>query len=282
MTLIKSEPTNDLDLTLTSGYTGVATSSKESVNKVVETNSDSRQALGTKKINVGTGKKDTNKELKKHPFEEFFLSPGRVGVGSLESIEKKSRPSVEKPLIKKEPQASGSLFHDTEAGGKRQHSPVEKPNIDTKKQKQNPEEASKKEISGNNSLNHELGSKQLLENPGTYIPMKKLLYDSNNDYSESSGERLFQDLEQESERKYCCEASKWPLAEWIDQGQTLLQEHTKLVGQLVQQRVELSQKFQAITTIINERAEALKNQGEIVEEKMTKIENLGKEILDII
>lgn len=274
MTSIKSEPQSDTPLTFSNVQNDLGVHSRDISGKAANATSDSRPALGSKKVNVAIGKKEPSKELKKHIFEEFLLSPGRVG-----TVTPGSHSSKEKPLVKQEPEYSKGLVHEgTETPIKRQTNVIEAANS-SKKKKLNTAEKFKKVIPANDIMDT---TRQQFENPGLYSPIRKLLYESNEDYGEASDQHLFQDLEHESERNFCQEASRWPMVQWIEQGQVLLKEHTNLIGQLVQQRIELSHKFQAITTIINERAEALNNQGEILDEKMTKIENLGKEILDII
>lgn len=282
MTLIKSEPQADTSLTFQGGRTDAEGLSRGLDGKVVNS-SDSRPALSSKKVNVEISKKEPNKNPKKQTFEEFLLSPGSVGSSTLDVLGKISSHSPKEKLpIKKEPEVTKGLFHEiTETPIKRQTDYIDSVNGSNKKKKKNTADKFKK-VTADTDISSLDSGKQQLETLGAYTPINKLLYESNNDFREGSDQALFQDLEHESERKFCREASKWPLAEWIDQGQVLLKAHTNLVGQLVQQRIELSHKFQAITTVINERADALNKQGEILDEKMTKIENLGKEILNII
>ncbi|QLQ78330.1 hypothetical protein HG537_0A05770 [Torulaspora globosa] len=255
MTLIKSEPNTDSSISLLDGKASGIQKTKELA--------DSRPALGSKKVNVVSGKKESGKDLSKFKFEEFLLNAGGARQSNL---------GFDKGLIKKE----------AEIGKNESVSDYSTPVKRTIAVEESTERKKLKKVATQSEVQDIEVVGKPLKTPGPYRPITEMLYESSSKSLNESEAPLFQDLEQESERKFCREAAQWSLDEWISQGQMLLNAHTSLVGQLVRERIELSGKFRAITSVINDRAEALNRQGQLLDEKLKKIENLGKEILDII
>ncbi|QLL30767.1 hypothetical protein HG536_0A05820 [Torulaspora globosa] len=272
MTLIKSEPNTDSSISLLDGKIAGIQKSKDSA--------DSRPALGSKKVNVVSGKKEPTKDLTKYKFEEFLLNAGGGRQANLSSAEFKTGFSSDRALIKKEPDISKNANPSSYSTPVKRTAAAEE---SADKEKKKLDTAGKlKKVATQNEERESQTVQKPLKTPGPYRPITEMLYESSSKSLNESEAPLFQDLDQESERKFCREAGQWSLDEWISQGQMLLNAHTSLVGQLVRERIELSGKFRAITSVINDRAEALNRQGQLLDEKLRKIENLGKEILDII
>lgn len=274
MTLIKSEPNVD------DGPVSFSDTKHSEIQKAKES-TDSRPALGSKKVNVVSGKKEPTKDLTKHKFEEFLLNAG----GSKQSNSSlsecfKTNFSGDKTLIKKEPESGKTVTHNSYSTPIKRNAPNEA-STDNEKRKNKLDTGGKSRKVAPEDRECDTIEKPL-GNPGPYVPITGMLYESKSKSLNDPEAPLFQDLDQESERKFCREASQWSLDEWISEGQLLLNAHTNLVGQLVRERIALSGKFRAITSVINDRAEALNSQDQLLDEKLKKIETLGKEILDII
>lgn len=273
MTVIKSEPNNDNAVSFPD--------SKNTGNSKGKELQDSRPALGSKKVNVTNKKKDSGKDLNKHKFEDFLLTASgtrTVNTSPLDIF--KANFSGEKTIVKKEPEVHRSESNHNHATPVKRASITEETMITEKKRIKTGDKLKKMGVDMEEGLIEP--NEPPLKNPGSYVPITEMLYDSTSKTLDNSEAPLFQDLEQEFEQKYCQEASQWSLTEWINEGQVLLNAHTKLVAQLVRERIELSGKFRAITSVINDRAEALNKQGQLLDEKQKKIETLGKEILNII
>lgn len=298
MTIIKSEPRTENHLTFSSSQVKSSPSLNKSDDLLSNRSSiteNSRSALTNKSLNVINEKKDQARDLKKLQFENYLLNSHQIGGTAVGLNDTDSSGLFQKPIIKKETDSTKSSTHElTNTPIKRQAreicSSASDSMNDVKKKKLKSTEKFRK-VSGTNEVFSTSSimegvstQKRPFENPGTYRPIKKLLYESRPEsaFKDKNSVALFQDLEQETERDFCNEASNWSLLEWINHGQTLLNSQTELMGKLVQQRIELSRNFQAITSIINDRAEALNVKGEILDEKLKKIKNLGEEILGII
>lgn len=261
---------------------------------------DSRPALVNKPLNVASPSKDKESNLKRQKFEEYLLTHTRgssllakqnefqeIGHSSglkikseFESVKTDSNEAIGTPLKRPTKASSSSLAPNAVSGSN-----------GPKKKKLKSAEKFKKmvgssEIFGGLDKTNPLepAERVSLEKPGKYSPIVLPLYEPQNatDWHDKGKDDLFQDIEQEAEKEYCQTTSNLSLSEWIVKGQGLLNSQTTLIGELIQKRIELSNKFRAITTVINERAEALNIQGQILDEKLNKIRSLGKEILNII
>lgn len=270
MTLIKSEPNTTSSISLLDGKITGIQKSKDSA--------DSRPALGSKKVNVVSGKKEPAKDLTKYKFEEFLLNAGGGRQSNVSSPELKTSFSSDRAPIKKEPDIGKNTSSSNYSTPVKRTVAAE----DADKERKKLDTGKLKKVATQNEEREAEAVEKPLKTPGPYRPITEMLYECSSKSLNESEAPLFQDLDQESERKFCREAAQWSLDEWISQGQMLLNAHTSLVGQLVRERIELSAKFRAITSVINDRAEALNRQGQLLDEKLKKIENLGKEILDII
>ncbi|CCC70611.1 hypothetical protein NCAS_0F01270 [Naumovozyma castellii] len=124
----------------------------------------------------------------------------------------------------------------------------------------------------------------VIENPGEYPQINKLLYESSKKepVDKEGFMSVLPGVEQEDEINFGIQVCNWSLDEWIECGQHLHEEYGVLVTELIKQRIELSVKFEVVTSVINQRAEALNCQGKILDDKLIKIKELGKEILNII
>ncbi|SCU88755.1 LAFA_0E14400g1_1 [Lachancea sp. 'fantastica'] len=119
--------------------------------------------------------------------------------------------------------------------------------------------------------------------PDAYQPLSLRLYDSDRAIeSQAYYEGVFREVKDESERAECIEFAKMDLRAWTASGDRLQQEQRDVLARLVEARMLLSAKFEVITDLVNERALALNEQGLLLDRKLKKIQDLGKEILDII
>lgn len=298
MTIIKSEPPAENFLTFCNSQAASSSSLTKSDDLLSNRSSfteNSRPALSNKSLNVIGEKKDQAKDSKKQQFENYLLNSHQVFGSAVGLKDAYGSNSLKKPIIKKETEATKSSMPDlTDSPVKKQSKEICSSTVDSmnnvKKKKLKSTDKFRKvsgtseAFSASSKMESVSPQKRPLENPGLYRPIKKLLYESRPEspFKDQNTVALFQDLEQETEKDFCKEASSWSLSEWINHGQTLLNSQTELMGKLVQHRIELSRNFQAITSIINDRAEALNAKGEILDEKLKKIKNLGEEILGII
>lgn len=269
MTAVKAEPDSDSILVV---HDLSATAARPESND----GSHSRPALASKSVNHVKGAQVKDKDSQIRKIESLLLKSGQVTAGK-DSMT---------PLIKKERKPENSIrdraqdidppaviVSAKQSGGVKRPA-HESPSKPPKKRELNERV---REISNSAEIKKERIKAQP-ENPGKYIPIDEVLYESRGKESGS----LFQDLEQQSERDFCGLAASWTLKEWIEQGQQLLDAHTRLIGRLVQHRIELSLKLQVITSAVNDRAAALNEQGLLVDQKLEKIKTLGEEILHII
>lgn len=267
MTVVKAEPSSENIET----EQEVLNTKKSAINPGDD--SPNRHALTNKSINQtkpphSNSSKEKEQQLRK--FESFFLKPGQTPVGkeSLNGSVKAERERVESPIVSSAatPDESSEIPRKR-PGGKEE---VEEQSCKKRELNERFEELS-------NFVEDRQQSKHL-DNPGEYVRLDKLLYEA----QEGEDGSIFQELEQQSEREFCTQASSWSLQDWVQNGQQLLNTHTKLVGKLIKHRIELSVKFQVITDAINDRADALNAQGILVDEKLQRIKTLGEEILHII
>lgn len=120
--------------------------------------------------------------------------------------------------------------------------------------------------------------------PGVYHRHTKLLYESKHDIvvGNDDMEEIFPGLEKEDERVYCRNATEWSLQQWITEGEALLNEQQEIFAKIIQKRVELSCNFAAVVSLLDDRAEALCKRGELIDTKLNKVKELGKEILSLL
>lgn len=275
MTRVKSEPNSDsISTTHVHGSKGVRLSSSGSPSDGYH----SRQALANKPVNHISGAQNKDKESQIRKIESFLLKPGQVVSGKdmlAASIKKEreqespTRELTEPLLVPAEVAASKT------AGPAKRHA---QEGSERPPKKREPDDKFKELSSFVETEKKRDREPRQATSPGPYTPIDKLLYETRGEESAS----LFRDLEQQSERDFCSLAASWTLAEWIEEGQHLLDTHTRLISRLVQHRIELSLKLQVITSAVNDRAAALNEQGLLVDRKLEKIKNLGEEILHII
>lgn len=120
-------------------------------------------------------------------------------------------------------------------------------------------------------------------NPGPYDVVANALHEADiRKETASYYQEVFKDVKDEVEQKACINFAKMDLQQWISLGQSLQEEHISIMGRFIESRIRLSEKFRVITKLINDRAIALNAQGEILDQKLRKIQDLGREILEII
>lgn len=127
-------------------------------------------------------------------------------------------------------------------------------------------------------------SQEPTENPGEYQKIQNYLFDKPNlldtclqDYSSM----LPADIAEEDQEFFISVADS-TLEEWTNKGQEILDQQFQLYQEIIKKRIELSYKFKGIISVINDRADALEEQGQQLEGKIKKVKSLANEILDII
>ncbi|CCE62896.1 hypothetical protein TPHA_0D02590 [Tetrapisispora phaffii CBS 4417] len=120
--------------------------------------------------------------------------------------------------------------------------------------------------------------------PGPYKPSTSFLYEIANseqlEYTELKD--IFQNINETEDKDYVFDVSNMTLDTWVEEGQKNISEYRELISQLVKKRIEFSIRFQLITDIINQRANALNEKGLLLDDKLKKIKEIGDEILNII
>ena len=120
---------------------------------------------------------------------------------------------------------------------------------------------------------------EIPKNPGKYEKLNLRLNETDGTESAKYYDEVFSEAEWKQE---CIDLATYDISQWILKGQDILKEQHALMCRMVQARIKLSHRFQVISDIINERAELLIQQGEILDAKLTKVQDLGKEILDLL
>ncbi|CDO92079.1 unnamed protein product [Kluyveromyces dobzhanskii CBS 2104] len=115
--------------------------------------------------------------------------------------------------------------------------------------------------------------------PGKYEELKLRLNEP--DVSESAAfyEEVFSRAEWKQE---CIQLARCDMSQWVLKGQDILKEQHALMCRMIQARIKLSHRFQVVTDIINERASLLMQEGDVLGEKLKKVQHLGREILDLL
>ncbi|SCV03597.1 LAME_0H11694g1_1 [Lachancea meyersii CBS 8951] len=262
--------------------------------------SDSRPALKEKTTNlplVSVGSKEVE-SLKKGAISQFFQLPE----GGKTWPRSRSPLPENKQHIKTEDTAvlSFEFKKDTAVVGKKNSvsNPVEdSPSIKRRKPDKNSGDslqdpklnlplilpAAKSSRTSDPDTPNVQAARKLPSNPGAYQPMCSALYESdpkteNQEYYDEA----FREVKDETERISCVEFARMDLQTWTSSGEKLQQEHHAILARLVEARMRLSEKFKVITDLVNERALALNAQGRLLDQKLRRIQDLGKEILDII
>lgn len=269
MTVVKAEPSSD-DLNSVQEV-----SHKKPKSGSSDGSHTHREALANKPVNQNRTESSKDKELQLRKFESFLLKPGQVPAGkeSFTNSVKSEREQSKSPVRSAATQEDPIVREASESEKAPKKRTAHAKSLQSSKRIQLDEKF--KELS--NFVDDEEEIKES-DNPGKYIKIDKLLYEP----QEGENGSIFQELEQASEREFCTKAASWSLPEWIANGQHLLNDQTKLVGQLIKHRIELSLKFQVITQAVNDRAEALNAQDLLVDQKLQRIKTLGEEILHII
>lgn len=272
MTAVKAEPSSDDATTVQEVLT-----TKKSNAGFSDGSHTHRQALASKSINHNrTPSNSRDKELQLRKFESFLLKPGQLPTGkeSLTDSVKREKEQAKSPVVSSAATSDeSSLREGAEPDEIPKKRSAGKEDVEPSKRR----ELNEKFEELSNSVEDREQARHS-DSPGKYVVIDKLLYQPQEDEDGS----IFQELEQKSEREFCTQAASWSLQAWVQNGQQLLNTHTKLVGKLIKHRIELSVKFQVITKAINDRADALNAQGVLVDQKLQRIKTLGEEILHII
>ncbi|EDO17673.1 hypothetical protein Kpol_1004p48 [Vanderwaltozyma polyspora DSM 70294] len=312
MTIIKPEPNTIDEFKLLSSEINQNNNGSKSSSATIRSSQScpNRPALSDIS-NIKKSPKQKEKDMLKQKYVNFLLSPNVV-VGSNEEQNKILKVSQEKDIgsenhlvikkeslglmeipkehLKKKNYKNNELYvarHESvETGKKIEEKLIESKEITNTDNIGNFDDKNVKQQFSDSENNEERTLKYediRCESPGGYEICDKLLYElnDNEEFAESHMDEIFKNL-QPNEEEFYRDAAKWSLPEWIGFGQKMIDEYTQHVGELVEQRIQLSYKFEIITKAINERAEALNKRGKLLDTKLNKIKDLGKEILEII
>ncbi|SCV05655.1 LANO_0H12266g1_1 [Lachancea nothofagi CBS 11611] len=256
--------------------------------------SDSRPPLKEKIANLRpvTKNSGTISEIKRQTISQFFQSTDQ-GTGRspqenklLIKTETSTMPSVEKSIT-----AQASANKKTKNDLESDDSPVSKKlKVDKLQGKVLSIKAdlpSTSPLEANSPKARNVEKPQTLpsppSNPGSFQPVTSTLHEANaKTETREYYDEVFREVEDPEEKNACVKFAKMDLKTWIMTGQILQQEHQLILARLIEARMRLSEKFKVITDLINDRALALNAQGRILDQKLRKIQDLGKEILDII
>ncbi|CCD26352.1 Ecm11p NDAI_0H01780 [Naumovozyma dairenensis CBS 421] len=298
---IKIEPSTEPELEYSDAHEEPAPLTKKAINNnsKEQTNSrrdannslpdDNKKNSMVRKIEQPKGKDDKNT----FDLSTFFINTNK----NKENAQIKQESSGTKPLSSEDVSiCSKNLKKKKRAPNNDASSFMSKPKLKIPRKDNGSNESSKEAIAekgktdeasvGKSYTRREkrIGNEEPAENPGNYEEIKCLMYDS---FKENLLEReelknLLPGLERAEEIDLGLKIANWSLDEWIECGEKLQNDYRQLVYKLVKERMELSYKFQVITSVINDRASALNQQGKVLDEKLIKIKELGKEILNII
>ncbi|KAM3160551.1 ECM11 domain-containing protein [Lachancea thermotolerans] len=282
---IKQEPTTRLDL-----FGSSPAKTPPIVEKIREEN-NSRSALKEKTVNIqAILKKPTPvDEQRDQKASKRFQSHESPSISAPTSAIKEHK----QPVVKTEP-SSISLTHPaptfeqdlaqspTAKKQKRAQTPSSIPLLKQEVAPLTPNMPPARKQTKENSK-AKTSARVLSSDPGPYKPVVSALHEVNpNVETREYYCEVFQEVQNNTERSACVDFAKMDLKSWISAGQVLQQEHAAILGRLVEARMRLNSKFKVITDLINDRAAALNAQGGILDQKLRRIQDLGKEILDII
>ncbi|KAL6950039.1 hypothetical protein ACO0QE_000709 [Hanseniaspora vineae] len=133
------------------------------------------------------------------------------------------------------------------------------------------------------------------KDPGEYHAINELLFDrpvlsdSGTIDGQSGGSKetpsyidLFQDVGDKQAQGIFAKYGALSLEQWVQTGLNMNTKHQALIEKIIIARIKLSHKFKVITDLLNERAQELNQNGELINEKLVKIKDLGNEILNIM
>ncbi|CAI4367868.1 AEL_collapsed_G0012910.mRNA.1.CDS.1 [Saccharomyces cerevisiae] len=127
-------------------------------------------------------------------------------------------------------------------------------------------------------------SQEPIENPGSYQKTRNYLFEKPDpldtclqDYSSMLPSNVA-----EEDQEYFISVADSTLEEWTNKGQEIIDQQFQLYQEIIKKRIELSYKFKGIISVINDRADALEEQGQQLEGKIKKVKTLANEILNII
>ncbi|KAL6946446.1 hypothetical protein ACO0RG_000598 [Hanseniaspora osmophila] len=131
--------------------------------------------------------------------------------------------------------------------------------------------------------------------PGKYHAINELLYDrptvTENEAFEDQSTRgkkslsyidLFQDVGDTQAQEVFASYGALSLEQWVQTGLDMNAKHQALLEKIIVSRLKLSYKFKVITDLLNEKAQELNQNADLINEKLNKIKDLGNEILNIM
>lgn len=257
MALVKTEPQSGNGNLSIKQVESVKTNSKVDENSILA-NSVSRPPLKQKPINAAEA--DSGAKVKKELLSRFLIEP--------------NSPSK----VKKEPATSTELLSSVVPKKKKIEKPAHENNF-RKKEKSTFDN----KLLLNEHVNFEptklIVTQDVPKKPGAYEIIRGKINEKGDNEDNEYYNEVFSMAEWKDE---CIDLAKCSMNEWICVGQELLLEQQRLMSKMVHARIQLSHRFQVITELINERAGSLLNQGDLLEEKLRKVQTLGKEILELL
>ncbi|CCH60649.1 hypothetical protein TBLA_0D01420 [Henningerozyma blattae CBS 6284] len=234
----------------------------------------------------------TTKEQRKKKIEQYLLNPGLVSQRSSNKNNikyKKHNPNNNTSNVKFETldEENNDIFNGKEEFEKsipmQENKLIKKPNIKEKKKfNSNKNSPLKKTSSGDNHKNEETIQDQTInisphKSPGPYNPIENLIYERLNE--SKMNEDIFVELTNDEDRKICHDISELNLMDWIKFSEEIMNENQMIINEIIQERINISLKFQVITNLINQRAMILNKQGKLIDKKVERVKNLSNEIL---
>lgn len=284
MSTVKPEPGSGSELLV------ISSGNTPAKNHKLEPENNSRPALKEKTTNVQAMLKKSGivEERKRQQISQFFQSAEvRGGNQSQKALSQESKLVVKRESSTIPPAAHiGPAAPQKELDGsprpKKQRIDLIQSSISSADSEILPSTPSKVGGSQRDSGRKQSAYKAHV-NPEPYTPVKAALHEASSRLeTREYYEEVFQEVQDGSEKNTCIEFAKMDLNAWVSTGQKLQQEHSAILRRLVEARIRLSEKFKVITDLTNERAQALNAQGRVLDQKLRRIQDLGKEILEII
>ncbi|CAI4059312.1 Ecm11p SKDI_04G6480 [Saccharomyces kudriavzevii IFO 1802] len=301
MTVIKTEPAAELALyspTSKESLNNDDTAKRKENNKQFSPSTNSRSSTTKHKV-VPKLQEKKMKGGDKQDLSAFLLNPSLIVKPSEGKKKENTVPVNDTPNVKTEPTGFQLLtpiskkraLKEKTTSGKYENfgSSTEEKAYAQKRTKQLPSDAatnlSEFPLNDENASSPaKEKSQEAIENPGSYQKIKNYLFDKPDlletclqDYSSMLPADIAED-----DQEFFVSVADSTLEEWTNKGQEILDQQYQLYQEVIKKRIELSFKFKGVISVVNDRADALEEQGQKLEEKIRKIKSLANEILNII
>ncbi|QHS72627.1 Ecm11p [Saccharomyces paradoxus] len=301
MTVIKTEPTTEVALYSPPPKESLSKddAQKRKQNNKQPSNINSRSGSNKHKVTTKAPEKKIN-NTDKQDLSAFLLNPSLI-VKPSESKKKENTVAYDAPNVKTEYTGFQPLTPISKKRALKEKSTSDKyGNFDLSKDENSHTQKKPKKLSSvtdintseyklplnreNTSSPAKEKSQEPTENPGAYQKTKNYLFDKPDlldtclqDYSSMLPPNIA-----EEDQEYFVGVADSTLEEWTNKGQEILDQQFQLYQEIIKKRIELSYKFKGIISVINDRADALEEQGQQLEGKIKKVKSLANEILNII